>query len=142
MKTPRIEPYLMFGGRCDEAIAFYTKAVGAKLEMLMRYKDSPEPMPEGMLPPGFEDKVMHASFLVGDSRVMLSDGCSTEIKFVGVSVSITVAGEAEAEKTFNALADGGKVTMPLTRTFWCPKFGMLTDKFGLDWMVSVAAEHS
>lgn len=135
----RIEPYLMFGGRCDEALGFYTHAVGAKVEMVMRYSESPEPIPEGMLPPGFENKVMHSSFMVGQTRVMASDGCSQEINFSGVTLSLTVDDEAGADEAFNALADGGKVTMPLTKTFWCERFGMLTDRFGLDWMVSVAS---
>lgn len=133
-----IQPYLFFGGRCEEAIAFYKKTLGAEVEMVMKFKDSPEPMPADKMKPGFENKVMHASFRVGDSTIMASDGCDEATKFSGFSLSITVADAAAADRTFNALAAGGQVTMPLAKTFWSPKFGMLTDKFGIGWMVSVA----
>lgn len=138
--STKIEAYLTFGGRCEEAMAFYTKALGATVEMAMRFSESPEPMPEGMVPPGFENKIMHASIMIGESRVMLSDGCGDATEYTGFSLSISVATEAEAEAAFNALADGGKVTMPLEKTFWSPKFGMLTDRFGVGWMVSVASD--
>jgi PhnB protein len=141
MNTPRIEPYISFGGRCEEALDFYKKAIGAKVEMAMRFGESPEPMPAGALPPGFETKIMHSSFLVGNSRVMASDGCGPGTPITGVSLSISVADEPAADKAFNALAQGGQVTMPLAKTFWSPKFGMVTDKFGLNWMVSVAVDH-
>ncbi len=134
----QVQSYLFFNGRCEEALEFYKKALGARVEMLMRYKESPEPPPPGMLPPGSENKVMHSSFRVGDTVVMASDGhCSGEVNFQGFSLSITVADVAAADRVFNALADGGKVTMPLAKTFWSPRFGMLTDRFGVGWMVGV-----
>ena len=138
MKTTLVQPYLFFGGRCDEALEFYRTALGAQVELLMRYKDSPEPMPAGMLPPGFENKVMHTTFRIGDSTLMGSDGCGEATKFDGFSLSLAVPTEAEANRAFAALAAGGEVKMPLTKTFWSPCFGMLTDRFGLGWMVSVA----
>ena len=134
--TSSVQPYLFFGGRCEEAIEFYKRAIGAEVEMLMRFKDSPEPH-QG-LPDCFEDKIMHASFRVGETMLMASDGrCEGPAHFEGFSLSITVADEAAAERMFNALADGGLVTMPLETTFWAPKFGMLTDRYGIGWMVSV-----
>ena len=135
----KIEPYLFFDGRCEEALEFYGRAVGAKTEMLMRYKDSPEPAPPGMLPPGSDNKVMHASVTIGHSRVMASDGhCGGKPSFQGFSLSVTVADESEAKRAFGALSEGGKVNMPLTKTFFSPKFGMVADKFGVGWMVLVA----
>ena len=134
-----VQPYLFFGGRCEEALNFYRTAIGAEVEMLIRYKESPEPPPG--LPDCFEEKVMHASVRIGETTVMASDGmCEGEPNFDGFSLSITVPDEAEADRVFAALAEGGKVTMPLAKTFWSPKFGMLTDRFGLGWMVSVAPE--
>ena len=131
-----IQPYLFFGGRCEEALEFYRTAVGAELQMLMRYQESPEPNPN--LPCCFGDKVMHASFRIGSSVLMASDGmCDGEANFDGFSLSISVKEEAEADRVFGALADGGLVTMPLAKTFWAPKFGMLQDRFGVGWMVAV-----
>ena len=138
--STRIEPYLTFGGRCEEALEFYTRALGAKVEMAMRFSESPEPMPEGMVPPGFENKIMHASVMIGETRVMASDGCGDATEYSGFSLSLSVANENEADTAFSALADGGTVTMPMEKTFWSPKFGMLTDRFGVSWMVSVAAD--
>ena len=136
MAQRAIEPYVFFGGRCEEAIEFYKKAIGAEVEMLMRFRESPEPM-DGV-PPGFGDKVMHASLKVGGSRVMASDGCGEEQGgYKGFSLSISVENDAEAERVFSALSEGGQVQMPLTQTFWTSKFGMLTDRFGMGWMVSV-----
>jgi PhnB protein len=137
-----IQPYLFFGGRCEEALEFYRTAIGAQVDMLLLYKDSPEPPPPGMLPPGFENKVMHATFHVGGSTLMASDGCHAGSNFSGFSLSLAVPTEAEADRLFAALADGGEVKKPLDKTFWSPRFGMLTDRFGLDWMVSVAGEPS
>jgi PhnB protein len=136
--TPKnaVQPYLFFGGRCEEAIEFYRRAVGAEVQMISRFKDSPEPQPG--LPENFGDKVMHASFQIGDSILMASDGqCEGESKFEGFSLSLTVPDEAAADRAFAALGEGGKVTMPLMKTFWAPKFGMLQDKFGVGWMISV-----
>jgi len=133
-----IQPYLFFNGNCEQAVECYRKALGAEVEMMMRFKESPEPPPPGMMPPNWGDKIMHTSFRVGQTTVMASDGCGPEAKgFQGFSLSLAVASEAEADRYFNALADGGKVTMPLNKTFWSPRFGMLEDKFGIGWMVSV-----
>jgi len=134
----RVEPYLFFNGRCEEAVEFYKKALGAEVAMLMRFKDSPEPHAPGMLPPGSGNKVMHVSFRVGDTTVMASDGfCKGQTDFQGLSLSLTVSNEAEADRVFAALAEGGQVQMPLGKTFWSPRFGMVSDRFGLGWMVTV-----
>jgi PhnB protein len=140
MKKAVVQVYLTFGGRCQEALDFYGKALGAKIEMVMKFKDSPEPPPPGMLPPGFEDKIMHSSFRIGESTVMASDGCEKGSGFQGFSLSLGVATEAEADRAFAALSEGGSVQMPLNKTFWSPKFGMVTDKFGVAWMVNVVTE--
>lgn len=135
----QIEPYLFFEGRTEEALQFYQKALGAKVEMMMRNKESPEPPPPGMNAPA--EKVMHASFLVDGGRVMASDGmCSGKPSFQGFSLSVSAANEADAKKKFNALAEGGKVTLPLNKTFFSPAFGMLTDRFGVGWMVMVPGQ--
>jgi len=131
-----VQPYLSFGGRCEEALEFYRTALGAQVLMLMRFKESPEPQPA--MPSCFDDKVMHASFRIGETTLMASDGmCDGKASFEGFSLSITVPDEAEAERVFTALAEGGLVSMPLEKTFWAPKFGMLQDRFGVGWMVSV-----
>ena len=133
-----VEVYLFFNGRCEEAVEFYRKAIGAEVQMMMRFKEAPEQPPAGMLPPGFENKIMHCSFRVGQTMVMASDGCGTGTpKFEGFSLSIAVPTEADADRVFAALSEGGKVTMPLNKTFWSPRFGMLEDKFGIAWMVNV-----
>lgn len=137
MTHPVIQPYLMFGGRCEEALEFYRTALGAQIDMLMRFQESPDPPPPGMLPPGFENKIMHASFRIAGNVLMASDGCEVGSQFNGFSLSISVATEAEADRYFAALSDGGQVQMPLAKTFWSPKFGMLTDRFGVSWMVNV-----
>lgn len=137
MSNHLIQPYLFFNGRCEEALKFYENAIGAKVEMLMRFKDSPEPPKPGMMPPNYENKIMHASFRVGSSVIMASDGCETTANFQGFSLSLTVPTEAEAERAFKALAEGGEIQMPLSKTFWSPKFGMLKDKFGIGWMVGL-----
>jgi PhnB protein len=131
-------PYLFFDGRCEEALEFYRRALGAEIGMVMRYKDSPDPPPPGMVPPGSENKVMHASFRIGDSPVMASDGhCGGKAAFQGFSISINTKSEADADRFFAALADGGQVQMPLTKTFFSPKFGAVVDRFGVSWMVHV-----
>jgi PhnB protein len=139
--SPRtVQPYLFFNGCCEEAVEFYRKALGAEVEMMMRFKESPEPAPPGMVPPGFENKIMHASFRVGDTSVMASDGCSADkTRFEGFSLSLSLATEAEVDRVFAALADGGHVGMPLGKTFWSPRFGMLTDRFGIGWMIGITA---
>ena len=133
-----IEPYLFFEGRCDEALAFYERALGAKVEMLMRYRENPEPEAN---PHGAADKVMHASFRVGDAVVMASDGrCSGKPSFQGFGLTLTARGDAEARRLFAALADGGQVQMPMAKTFFSPAFGMATDRFGVLWMVIVPGQ--
>jgi len=133
-----IQPYIFFNGSCEQAVEFYRKALGAEVEMMMRFKESPEPPQPGMVPPGFENKIMHTSFRVGQTTVMASDGCSTDKpNFDGFSLAISVPNEAEADRVFKALADGGQVKMPLAKTFWSPRFGMVADRFGIGWMVSV-----
>jgi PhnB protein len=135
-----IQPYLFFNGRCEEAVEFYRKALGAEVEVMMRFKDSPEPPQPGMVPPGFENKIMHTSFRVGQTTVMASDGRSDGgSNFQGFSLSLSVPSESEAERVFAALADDGQVRMPLAKTFWSPRFGMVADRFGIGWMVTVAA---
>lgn len=134
----QVQPYLFFDGRCEEAVEFYRKVLGAEVTMLMRFKDSPEPMP-GKTPPG--DKVMHASFRIGETTVMASDGqCSGggSASFQGFSLSLTALNEAEAERLFAALADGGQVQQPLIKTFFASRFGMVADRFGVAWMIVVA----
>jgi PhnB protein len=134
----RIEAYLFFNGRCEEAIEFYGRTLGAEVQMLMRNRDAANKPPPGMLPPGSDDKIMHANLRVGSSILMVSDGrCDGRPEFKGFALSLDAATEAEAERMFNALADGGAVQMPLARTFWSPKFGMVADRFGVGWMVSV-----
>ncbi len=131
-----VQPYLFFGGRCEEAIEFYRKTLGAEVVMMSRFKDAPER--QGGLPECFDEKVMHASLRIGETTIMASDGqCQGPGNFEGFSLSVTVADEAEAERVFAALSDGGLVTMPLEKTFWSPKFGVLQDRFGVGWMVSV-----
>jgi PhnB protein len=133
-----IQPYLFFNGSCEQAVEFYRKALGAKVELMMRFKESPEPPPPGTVPPGHENKIMHTSFRIGETTVMASDGCDTgKPAFQGFSLALSAPTEAEADRAFNALADGGQVGMPLTKTFWSPRFGMVTDRFGVGWMVSV-----
>ncbi len=138
MATTIIQPYLSFNGCCEEAVEFYRTALGAETLMLMRYKDSPEPPAPNMLPPDFENKIMHVSLRIGGSVVMASDSpCQSKEGFHGFSLSLSVPDEAEAEKVFAALAEGGQIHMPLEKTFWSPRFGMLADKFGVRWMVDV-----
>ena len=135
---PKVQTYLFFDGRTEEAIEFYKRTLGAKVDMLMRFSESPDPPPPGMVPPGSENKVMHSSFHIGDTEVMASDGnCSGKTSFQGFSLSVSAADEAEANRTFNALADGGQVQMPLGKTFFSPCFGMVADRFGVGWMVIV-----
>jgi PhnB protein len=142
MSTTVIQPYLFFGGRCEEALEFYTTTIGAQVEMVMHFNESPEPPPPDMLQRGFENKVMHAAFRVGETQVMASDGCNDQSKFDGFRLSLTVASELEAHRVFTALTDGGKTDMPLGKTFWSPCFGMGTDRFGVGWMVIVPPEDS
>ena len=137
MPGTAITPYLFFAGRCDEALTFYREALGAEVEMLMRFNESPDPTPPGMLQPGFEKKVMHASFRVRGVPLMASDGCDDKSKFDGFRLSLSLSTETDARRAFDALAPGGTVQMPLGPTFWSPCFGMVTDRFGVGWMVMV-----
>jgi PhnB protein len=134
----RVEPYLFFEGRCDEAIEYYRKAVGAEVTMLMRFKDSPEPPAPGMCPPGSQDKVMHANLRIGDTMLMASDGrCQGKPGFQGFALSLAVPDDAAAERAFTALAGDGQVQMPLAKTFFSSRFGMVADRFGVSWMIIV-----
>jgi PhnB protein len=134
-----VQPYLFFDGRCEEALDFYKKALGAQVEMMMRFKEAPEQSKDpSMCAPGSDDKIMHAAFKVGDSQVLASDGYAKgQPEFKGFSLTFSTKNEAEADKAFGALADGGQVRMPMMRTFFSPRFGMVADKFGVGWMVMV-----
>ncbi len=132
----QVQPYLSFEGRCEEAAEFYRKALGAEVTTLKRFKESPDP---GMCSPGSMDKVMHMSFRIGDTTLLASDGrCTGQPNFQGISLTLTVADDAEAERLFASLADGGEVRMPLTKTFFSSRFGMVADRFGMPWMILVA----
>lgn len=132
----QVLPYLFFDGRCEEAGEFYRTALGAELLHVSRFSDNPEPAP-GMVPPGAEQKIMHMSMRIGTTVLMASDGrCNGEpAKFEGFSLSLSPANEAEARRLFEAIADGGTVTMPLNKTFFSPCFGMVDDRFGVSWMI-------
>ncbi|HWG46099.1 MAG TPA: VOC family protein [Gemmataceae bacterium] len=135
----QVQPYLNFDGRCEEAVEFYRRTLGAEVTMLMRFKDSPEPCDSGMVPPSSENKVMHTSFRIGETTILASDcGCQGRPSFQGISLSLTVPDETKAERLFAALGDGGQVQMPLTKTFFSPRFGMVADRFGVSWMIYVA----
>ena len=134
----QVQPYLFFDGRCEEAIEFYRKTLGAEVTMLMRFRDGPEPPAPGACPPGSGDKVMHASMRIGDTTVMASDGrCQGRPSFQGFSLSLAVGDDAEAERRFTALADGGQVQMRVAKTFFASRFGMVADRFGVSWMIIV-----
>ena len=131
-----LQPYLFFEGRAEEAIGFYREVLGAELLMLMRFRESPEP---AQIAPGTEEKVMHAAMRIGGATLMLSDGrCVGQPQFGGFALSLSPPDQATAERIFAALAAGGQVVMPLGRTFWSPAFGMVTDRFGVTWMVNLA----
>src|SRR3954469_24371593 len=134
----RMEPYLFFDGRCEEAIEFYKANLGAEVQMMMRFKDSPQPPQGGDCGNVPADKIMHATLRIGDAVVMASDGhCNGQPKFDGFSLSFSARNDAEAQRVFNSLATGGKVNMPLTKTFFSSSFGMVNDRFGVPWMVIV-----
>ena len=131
----QVQSYLFFDGRCEEAIDFYKKTLGAEVGMLMRWKDCPD---KSACTPDNENTVMHASLKIGESRVMASDGRNTgNPEFKGFALSVNAKDEADADRLFNSLSAGGKVMMPLGKTFFSPRFGMATDKFGVNWMVIV-----
>jgi len=132
----QVQPYLFFDGRCDEALEFYAKAVRAKVATKLRFKDSPD---KSMAAAADADKVMHAEFQIGETKLFASDGRSPgEPRFDGFALTVTAKSATEADAIFAALADGGQVRMPLTKTFFSPRFGMLADRFGVHWMVLVA----
>ena len=133
-----ITPYLFFAGRCEEALNFYRDALGASIEMMMRFDESPAPVPAGMLQAGFESKIMHATLRIGGVALMASDGCDDKSKIDGFRLALSVETEADAHKAFDALADNGTVQMPLSKTFWSPCYGMVTDRFNVAWMVMVS----
>ncbi len=135
-----VQMYLLFGGRCEEALAFYRLALGAEIERMTLFKDSPQPMPAGMLPAGFENKVMHASFRIGQTQILASDGNFAGAGLSGFSLVVTAPTVAEADRVFGLLADGGKVTMPLSKTFFAERWGSLNDRFGVGWQVIVSPE--
>jgi PhnB protein len=136
-KAMQLEPYLFFDGRSDEAIEFYKTVLGAKLEFLMRFNQCPPPHPPN-LAPELANKVMHATLRIGESNVMVSDGpCKGAPSFSGFSLSVKAANAAEARRIFPLLGDGEKVTMPLDKTFFASLFGMVTDRFGVSWMLIV-----
>ncbi len=137
MQQASVQPYLFFSGRCEEALAFYEKAVDAKVLFKMRFNESPDAVPEGMLQAGFENKIMHASLTIGKMTIMASDGCDDKSKFDGFRLALSLPNEAAADAAFDALAEAGKVDMPMMKTFWSPRYGMVTDKFGVGWMVMV-----
>lgn len=130
----QVQPYLFFDGRCEEAIEFYKKAVGAEVEMMMRYQDSPDPLPPGTHA-DVGNKIMHANLRIGEASLLMADDCMGHPNFHGFSLAVIVDTPAEAEKKFAGLVAGGKVTKPLGKTFWSPSFGMLVDKFDVHWMV-------
>lgn len=141
MQKAEVNNYLFFSGRCDDALKFYQQHLSAEVKFLIRFNESPEPMPEGVLQPGFENKVMHAEFRLGNATIMASDGCNDVDKFSGFRLTLTISTEEDARRVFTALAsEGGKVDMPLTKTFWSPLYGQVTDQFGIGWMIMLPGE--
>ncbi|TBR37119.1 MULTISPECIES: VOC family protein [Dyella] len=134
-----IQTYLNFDGRCDEALAYYKKTLGAEVKLLMRFKDNPQPPQEGHAPdPAYAEKVMHSEFTVGDTTIMATDGyAKSDMKFEGFQLAYSMKSDADAKKAFDALADGGEVSQPLAETFFATSFGMLADRFGVRWMIMV-----
>ena len=134
----KVQAYISFAGRCEEALEFYKKSMGAEVNGLMRWKESPDKEMKG--PPGYGEKVMNAAFCIGETQLMADDGMGEKTaEFKGMTLCIEVADDAQAKRVFTALGEGRKVTMPLMKTFWTSSFGMLTDKFGVPWMVNVEA---
>ena len=137
----KVQAYVTFGGRCEEALEFYKKSLGAEVTALMRWKESPDAAMKP--PPGYEEKIMHANFSIGETQLMAADGMGgNSAEFKGMTLAIEAADDAEAKRFFAALSQGGNVSMPLMKTFWTSSFGMLNDKFGVPWMVNVAAAES
>jgi PhnB protein len=141
-ETMQVQAYLSFEGRCEEALEFYKKALGAEVTFLMRMKDSPEPPPGG-LQPAMADKVLHSELRVGNTTLMASDGmCQGKANFEGIALAIQAQTDAQAERLFAALADGGRVQQPLIKTFFSSRFGMLADRFGVQWMLVVTPQEA
>ena len=137
-----VNPYLMFNGNCAEALKFYEKALGAKIEFSMPFEGSPA---ADTVPPDWANKILHATILVGDTKVMASDAPPGHYhQPQGISVSLSLDDPAKGEEIFNALAENGQVQMPYQPTFWAAGFGMCTDRFGIPWMVNAeqAGAHS
>ena len=135
----KVQAYIAFSGRCEEALEFYKMCLGAQVTSLMRWKESPDAAMKA--PPGYEEKIMNASFRIGETELMADDGMGeTKAEFKGMTLAIEVADDGEAQRVFAALGQGGSIRMPLMKTFWSSSFGMLIDKFGVPWMVNVAAE--
>ena len=133
----QMQPYLFFDGRCEEAIVFYQAALAAEVRSLRRFNEMPDPQP-GMVPPGSEDKIMHADLRIGEATLLVSDGrCGGAPNFQGFSLTLLAKDEAEVDRIFNALAEGGEVRMPVAKTFFSPRFGMVADRFGVGWIVMV-----
>lgn len=141
LKKMDVKNYLFFSGRCEEAIEYYRKHLGAQVQCLMRFSECPEPIPEGVLQPGFEQKVMHSQFSLGNTQVYASDGCDDGTQPAGFRLSLTLDSADQATRIFNALAQDGKIDMPLTPTFWSPLYGQVTDQFGIGWMVMLPGEN-
>lgn len=140
----QVQPYLFFEGRCQEALDFYQRVLGAEVFGVRHFKDQPAPAvgdsgcAAGAAPPG--DKVMHANLKVGETTLLASDGmCRGTAKFHGISLNLSAPDEAAARRLFDALADGGQVQMPMEKSFFASAFGMVSDRFGVPWMVM--AEH-
>jgi PhnB protein len=129
-------PYLFFDGRCEEALDFYKKTLGAEVEMTMRFKENPEASSAMEMAPGTENKIMHCSFRVNGETIMASDGYAKgKPTFAGFSLSVPAKDEADADRLYNALGEGGQVEMPLGKTFFAKRFGVVKDRFGVSWMV-------
>lgn len=142
MRKMDVRQYLFFSGKCDEALNYYQQHLGAQVNFLMRFNESPDPVPQELLQDGFANKVMHAEFSLGNTRILASDGCNDVENFSGFRIALTLPDEAEAQRVFSALAASGKVDMPLTKTFWSPLYGQVTDKFGIGWMVMLPGEQA
>jgi len=140
MRNAKVNNYLFFSGRCEEALNFYQQHLGATVNFMMRFNDSPDPVPADMLQEGFENKIMHADFSLGDVNVFASDGCNDASGFDGFRLSLTLGHADDAHRVFDALAIGGKVDMPLAKTFWSPLYGQVTDQFGIGWMVMLEGD--
>lgn len=138
----QVKSYLSFEGRCEEALDFYKKAVGAEVTTVMRYRENPDfqngAPPERCLGPGAAEKIMHSEFRIGETVLMATDGMNSgKPSFAGTSQALLVGSAAEADRYFTALSEGGQVMMPLAKTFFSEKFGMTTDRFGVPWMIVV-----